>query len=623
MAAASKLFIDPIRVLASCRPCFSKALAENLCSWSMKAMNIESSSVNNVTVASKKKVLFLGIDGVQFQRLNVEVFTNFARLKLRRAYAGGVIGQLSQQDTWSGPGWATLLTGVWVSRHGIVNNGSGHANRQYPTVFKRIREGFPSAIMASYISWSPIMDSFFHQEKPLINEAISQLSDQAVTDKIVARLGGAEGADFIFGHFSDPDNAGHSHGYGPEYDRAMETADRQLGQILDALQRRMHAHLEEDWLFIVSTDHGRTASGWSHGGHSELEKTAFIGVLGNAELNDGFLTPVTDMENQEMSGLYGCPSQACVAPTILRHLGLYESHGAGMEGIPLIGELGVQALMLSSDKKALVWSSQSSALVNIKGSEGTSVSVPANTRRWPIPAAHPNEASYTFTLGHTATRLHAKLHEVRSALDWSSDRAYIFLSEGYYSRYNTQKDHAEGGYPLKVANSLWPGLEPFVDRLIGGVSQNERVAFLFLSDGKYLRYDKVNDRVDPGYPKAISDATWPGMGPFAGNLRTALRWTGDFMFFFLKNGTYLKYDFAKDAVDQRQNYPLSTAKYFPGLGPHEADMTGAVKFNDRYAFIFLKDRRYLRYNIREDKVDAGYPRAVDDTSWPGLLSGFS
>jgi hypothetical protein len=39
-------------------------------------------------------------------------------------------------------------------------------------------------------------------------------------------------------------------------------------------------------------------------------------------------------------------------------------------------------------------------------------------------------------------------------------------------------------------------------------------AQFFLSDGTYIRYDVAADRADPGYPKPVTDRTWPGMGRY-------------------------------------------------------------------------------------------------------------
>jgi hypothetical protein len=34
--------------------------------------------------------------------------------------------------------------------------------------------------------------------------------------------------------------------------------------------------------------------------------------------------------------------------------------------------------------------------------------------------------------------------------------------------------------------------------------------------------------------------------------------------------------------------------------------------------MFLTDGNHLRYDIKSDQLDAGYPKTVDNITWPGL-----
>ncbi|HET6415506.1 MAG TPA: hypothetical protein VFG22_04370, partial [Polyangiales bacterium] len=38
------------------------------------------------------------------------------------AFAGGEPGTPTEQATFSGPGWSSILTGVWVDKHGVTDN---------------------------------------------------------------------------------------------------------------------------------------------------------------------------------------------------------------------------------------------------------------------------------------------------------------------------------------------------------------------------------------------------------------------------------------------------------------------------------------------------------------------
>jgi arylsulfatase A-like enzyme len=68
--------------------------------------------------------------------------------------------------------------------------------------------------------------------------------------------------DLMFVHFTDPDNAGHGHGWMTSaYLTAVHESDRCLGMILDAID---HAGVADSTLLIVTADHG--GSGRAHSG---------------------------------------------------------------------------------------------------------------------------------------------------------------------------------------------------------------------------------------------------------------------------------------------------------------------------------------------------------------------
>ncbi len=69
---------------------------------------------------------------------------------------------------------------------------------------------------------------------------------------------------------------GHKHGYAPDsqgYLDSIAESDRIIGTILEALQNRPR-YAEEDWLLIVSTDHG--GSGFGHGADIPEHRTIFV-----------------------------------------------------------------------------------------------------------------------------------------------------------------------------------------------------------------------------------------------------------------------------------------------------------------------------------------------------------
>ena len=68
---------------------------------------------------------------------------------------------------------------------------------------------------------------------------------------------------------------------------AITLMDANVGRIWRSVQARQQAEYE-DWLVVITTDHGRDAqTGKSHGGQSDRERTIWIATNSNA-LNEHF-----------------------------------------------------------------------------------------------------------------------------------------------------------------------------------------------------------------------------------------------------------------------------------------------------------------------------------------------
>ena len=81
------------------------------------------------------------------------------------------------------------------------------------------------------------------------------------------------------------DDVGHGYGDSPQLYKAISFEDNIIGNIYDAVKQREEFY-NEDWLFIVTTDHGRTAEdGRHHGGQSYREKDTWILINKNGVNN--------------------------------------------------------------------------------------------------------------------------------------------------------------------------------------------------------------------------------------------------------------------------------------------------------------------------------------------------
>ncbi len=226
------------------------------------------------------------------------------------AFAGGELGTQTEQPTLSGPGWSSILTGVWIDKHGVIGNGfEGARYDEYPHFFVRLREQSPDAYLSSFTSWQfinlVILEGEDYAFTPLVPTAAE--GDAAVTAAVVEHME-EQTPDVMFIHLDEADFIGHTEGYSatvPEYLAAIEMIDTQIGQMLDAVRARP-TYATEDWLVLVTTDHG--ADGKGHGGQSDEERAIPIIASGPSVQDGQVISPG--------------PGHTAIPPTVMKHLGL-------------------------------------------------------------------------------------------------------------------------------------------------------------------------------------------------------------------------------------------------------------------------------------------------------------
>jgi predicted AlkP superfamily pyrophosphatase or phosphodiesterase len=229
----------------------------------------------------RPKVLVIGIDGVR-----PDVMAEVATPNLDGLIAAGTFSARAQtgRPTVSGPGWSSLLTGVWPARHGVTDNSfRGKRYDLYPDFLTRIEQVRPALNTFAAIDWLPLgADSV---GGPVIGDAPDAKfvvdgyaltwpgADSAVVAASVEQLRTGD-PDALFVYLGNPDETSHEHhSIGDEYRESIALADRHVGMLLDAVRARP-SYADEDWLILVSTDHGRRADG-GHGGDSPEESTIF------------------------------------------------------------------------------------------------------------------------------------------------------------------------------------------------------------------------------------------------------------------------------------------------------------------------------------------------------------
>jgi hypothetical protein len=221
-----------------------------------------------------------------------------------------------------------------------------------------------------------------------------------------------------------------------------------------------------------------------------------------------------------------------------------------------------------------------------------------------------------------ATVVYAASTHIVATLRVPGDKVHFFLNDGTYLRFDVRDNAVDSGYPKNISDSSWPGMGGYALQIAAAFNGPRDKVYFFLVDGRYLRYDTREAHVDSGYPKLINDANWPGLGRYRAMITDALNWPGNKVQFFLNDGTYLRYDMQQNRVDE--GYPkVVNDKTWPGLGQYAKNLTSMVRWSDSVAYFFLDNGDYLRYNIAEDRVDAGYPQRITDRSWPGMGQVFN
>jgi predicted AlkP superfamily pyrophosphatase or phosphodiesterase len=273
-----------------------------------------------------KKVLLIGIDGVR-----PDILADVSTPHIDSLIANGAFSDsaYTARPTISGPGWSSMLTGVWPAKHGVVtNNFRGNRYDQYPDFLTRMERLRPELNTFVAADWLPLVSET--SGGPLFGDAPDvkvvlngydlgwDEADEQTVDATVEHLQTAD-PDALFVYLGNPDETSHHTGsIGEEYRDAIELADRQVGRLIDAVRARP-TYADEDWLILVSTDHGRRPDG-GHGSDSPEEKTIFLLMSGPSAAG---------------GRIPGTPAIVDVAATALAHLGISLDPAWGLDGVPV------------------------------------------------------------------------------------------------------------------------------------------------------------------------------------------------------------------------------------------------------------------------------------------------
>ena len=158
-------------------------------------------------------------------------------------------------DSVSAPNHISIATGYSPARHGATANGQT-ANvdyTAYPTWLKRVIDAKSGATAAFAYSWSE--DAGLG---PATGVTFFGGTDAQNATDLAVLLASAEAPDATMFFINEPDAGGHAGNYYPYttgYRNSLAASDGYLGQCLSAIASRP-TFADEDWLILVTSDHG-------------------------------------------------------------------------------------------------------------------------------------------------------------------------------------------------------------------------------------------------------------------------------------------------------------------------------------------------------------------------------
>lgn len=230
----------------------------------------------------------------------------------------------SEDLTFSGPNWSSILHGVHRDKHGVTSNGYVPNNLQnWPDFFTRLESYQPSWVTYRVLTWDAA-----HNNQPSgadfkILRNYTQNGDELATQDAEKILRGnhaqyTANPDVMFFFYSDVDVVGHQYGFDPsvpQYLAEIADTDLKIGRLLNAIQNRP-TYNTEDWLVVVTTDHGGNIDKTHAGNTPERRRIPFI-VSGRSA---------------RVSRLDRYARNVDVTKTVLSHMGVPINPAWGLDG---------------------------------------------------------------------------------------------------------------------------------------------------------------------------------------------------------------------------------------------------------------------------------------------------
>ncbi len=238
-----------------------------------------------------KKVVIIGYDGcradilAEKQKNGAVNYLLESGASINLTYCGGVnYPAKNTQDTSTAPGWCAIATGTWADVNGITGNGITKSVNPKTLMTSLVEDGTidNSAFITKWKGHFTNDDSTYKDEKAYCEEKGLDVDFELrngledVHTGAMEEIKSADCADFVFIIYEDTDSTGHDYGFtfnNPKYKQAFQTEDNYGYEVIKAIEAR-DTYETEDWLIIVTSDHGGVRAG--HGGPSIQERMTFV-----------------------------------------------------------------------------------------------------------------------------------------------------------------------------------------------------------------------------------------------------------------------------------------------------------------------------------------------------------